>query len=199
MTVRPGSGWGERVPLPADAVTAASDAELARWVAEGDRWPIVLRGGDLHRTLGEPAPGDDVLRVPIDLLRVTTDGDEYVAAAHVVVRRPGPLGWWRGPVVAVMNAEHLGRWDVAPRAHPNDGRADVVEVSATMGWRARWQAWRRLPSGTHVPHPAVTMRRITHERFEWDEPLAVWVDDVLVGRSRRLEVAVIPDAATVYA
>lgn len=137
--------------------------------------------------------------MPIDLLRVTTDGGEHVAAAHVVARRAGPLGWWCGPLVAVVNAEHIGRWDVAPRAHPNDGRADVVEVSAAMGRRARWQAWRRLPSGTHAPHPAITMRRIRDERLEWDEPLAVWIDGVLVGRSRSLAVAVLPDAATIYA
>ena len=32
-----------------------------------------------------------------------------------------------------MNVDRLGRWDVAPRAHPNDGRADVVEVAADDG------------------------------------------------------------------
>ena len=49
--------------------------------------------------------------------------------------------------------------DVAPRAHPNDGRFDVVEVSAAMPARARLQAWRRLATGTHVPHPDITTRR----------------------------------------
>ena len=31
-----------------------------------------------------------------------------------------------------MNVDRLGHWDVAPRAHPNDGRVDVVEVDAAM-------------------------------------------------------------------
>ena len=62
------------------------------------------------------------------MLRVDADGRRLTAVAHVVARGGGP--WWRGPIVAVMNADRLGRWDVAPRAHPNDGRLDVVEVDA---------------------------------------------------------------------
>ena len=55
----------------------------------------------------------------------------------------------------MLNADRIGAWDVAPRAHPNDGQLDVVEVDASMGLRDRWQASRRLATGTHVPHPAI--------------------------------------------
>ena len=77
-----------------------------------------------------------------------------------------------------MNTDCRGRWDVAPRAHPNDGRVDVVEVAAAMGLRARWQARRRLPTGTHVPHPAIRTGRATERAWHFDRPLGLWVDSV---------------------
>ena len=94
------------------------------------------------------------------------------AVAHVVARR----SWWRGRIVAVFNCEHLGRWDVAPRGHPNDGLAEVLDVDATMTLRQRLQAWRRLPSGTHVPHPAISVSR---------GPTASWEFARAVGALRR--------------
>ena len=136
-----------------------------------------------------------VMAFPVDLLRVEADGRAFVAIAHVVARR----SWWRGPILAVMNVDRLGRWDAAPRAHPNDGRADVVEVAAEMGLRARWQARSRLSSGTHLPHPQLTNRRITDETWTFDGPRRLWVDGVARGTVRSLRVAVEPDAATVLA
>jgi hypothetical protein len=97
-----------------------------------------------------------------------------------------------------MNVDRLGRWDVAPRAHPNDGRADAVEVDPAMGARARWQAWRRLRTGTHLPHPLLHNRSITAESWAFDRPLRLWVDGVERGTVRSLGVAVEPDAAFVH-
>ena len=97
-----------------------------------------------------------------------------------------------------MNVDHLGEWDVAPRAHPGDGRADVVEVDASMGVRARWQARRRLPSGTHVPHPHVAARRVAEASWTFDRPRQLWVDGVRRGTVRSLRVVVEPDGAVVH-
>jgi diacylglycerol kinase family enzyme len=102
-------------------------------------------------------------------------------------------------VVAVMNAEFVGEWDVAPRSHPNDGRAEVVVVDPTMSVRERVQAWRRLRSGTHAPHPSITARQVTAETVTFGRELAVWVDGVRRGSARSITVAVVPDAAAVYA
>jgi hypothetical protein len=194
MTIRPGDDWGELVAIPDDLVDADSDAALAACVTRGDRRAVRVRGGDLLATLGGPVPGDRVRRLPIDLLRVTADDRSYVAVAHVVARR----SWWRGPVLAVMNVDRLGHWDVAPRAHPNDGRADIVEIAAAMGPRARWQAWRRLPTGTHVPHPQLATRRAKRVEWTFERPLRLWVDGVARGTVRSLRVEVEPDAAVVH-
>jgi diacylglycerol kinase family enzyme len=136
--------------------------------------------------------------LPIDVIDVTADGRRLTAVAHVVARRRGRAGWWRGPIIAVMNVDHRGPWDVAPRAHPNDGWLDVVEVDEAMPWRSRWQAWRRLPMGTHLPHPDIGTRRTRAETFTFAEPRGLWVDGVERGTVRMLAVALRPDAAVVY-
>jgi hypothetical protein len=195
MTVKRGSEWGERVSVPSDALPVATDADAAAAIGRKAQRPVVLRGGDLFRTLGGPATG---LRVPIDVIDVAFDGVAGSAVAHVVARRAGRLGWWRGPAVAVMNAQYIGRWDVAPRSHPNDGRLDVVEMAGTMSVRARWQAWRRLPTGSHVPHPDILTRRTAEATFTFDRPLGLWVDGVARGPVRSLTVRVVPDATEVY-
>jgi hypothetical protein len=198
MTVRPGSAWGDIVAVPDDALDVRGDAELADAVERGESRPLVVTGGDLYRTAGSPAGAGTVVRVPIDVLKISADGAAMMAVAHVVARRPGRLGWWRGRIVAVMNAEHIGAWDVAPRSHPNDGRFDLVDVAASMSLRERWNASRRLRTGTHVPHPRIASRRSRQETFTFDRPMGLWLDGVSRGTVRSLTVSVVPDATEIY-
>lgn len=191
--IRKGEEWGSAVARPADLVVAGDDRELAALVTADRARPLAVRAGDLARTIAAASDVESratLQRVDIDVLHVVADGDELLAVAHVVARR----GWWRGPLVGAFNAQFLGEWDVAPRGHPNDGRADIVEVSPTLSPRARWAARRRLPSGTHVPHPDIaTSQRAT---AEWDltSPLDLYVDGRRHGRVRTLRVTVEPDA-----
>jgi YegS C-terminal NAD kinase beta sandwich-like domain len=194
MTVSKGAEWGERVARPDGLVVAASDVELAALVGGGSSVPLAVAGGDLRRTLGDSPPGPTMHRVTLDVLRVVADGTEVCAVAHVVARR----SWWRGRIVGVFNCEHLGRWDVAPRGHPNDGLAEVVDVDPTMTLRQRIQAWRRLPSGTHVPHPAIGVSRAASVNWEFAAPLTLHVDGVRRGAVRRLAVTVDADAYHLY-
>ena len=128
-------------------------------------------------------------------MTVVADGRRLTAVAHVVARG---RTWWRGPIVAVMNAERIGRVGRRPRAHPNDGQLDVVEVDAAMSLRARWQARRRLPNGTHVPHPAIAMSRAKQRSWTFERPLRLWVDGVEHGTVRSLGVAIEADGVIVY-
>jgi YegS C-terminal NAD kinase beta sandwich-like domain len=195
VTIRKGEEWGVAVERPADLHVCVDDADLADHVAAGAAGPLAVGAGDLARTVGSPGRRGTLQLVPVDLLHVVADDRRLVAVAHVVAR---PRWWWPGPIVGAFNSEYLGDWDAAPRAHPNDGMADVVEVEAAMPLRARLQARRRLPSGTHVPHPSVTSTRRTEAHWRFERPLQLHVDGRRRGDVRELRVTVQPDAFDLY-
>jgi hypothetical protein len=200
VTVRKGEGWGEPGWLAEDGVVVHSDAEARRVVEAARRAgerppPLGLAGGDLCRTLGGRGDVDrlrsgDAARLPVDLGAVLVDGRLHWFVAHLVARR----SWWHGPVLAAMNAEFLGDWDVAPRAHPNDGLLDMVVVDAAMTLTHRIQAKRRLSTGAHVPHPAIRQSRRPAFRIEFDRPTGVWLDGERIATAANLSVRVEPDA-----
>jgi diacylglycerol kinase family enzyme len=201
MVVERGAAWGTPGPLPEDGVVVRSDAE-ARAVVERCRRagdpvpPLGLLGGDLCRTLG--GRGDEArllsseaTRLPVDVGAVLVDGRLHWFVAHLIARR----GWWSGRIVAAMNAEYLGQWDVAPRSHPNDGRLDTLDADLPFGDRLK--ARRRLATGSHVPHPGIRERRVDAAQFDFDGPMAIWLDGVRIeGSARRLSVRVERDALT---
>lgn len=189
MTIQKGAEWGTPIERPDDLVVANSDAELAALVGTGTVRSLGLAGGDLHRSLGSPGPRQQMRRLPVDALMVEIDEARSLAVAHVVARR----SWWRGTVLAVMNCDHVGVWNVAPRAHPNDGRFDVVEAAPTMPLRSRLQARTRLASGTHVPHPKVSVTTATQRSWRFETAMRIWVDGVEHERCTRLSVAIAPD------
>lgn len=127
MTIEKGKPWGVPGPLGAAGILARSDAAARRAVdaahAAGEALPeLGLLGGDLCRTMGGRGDegrlrSDEARRMPVDLGEVLIDGQPHLFVAHLVVRR----SWWQGRVVAAMNAQWIGRWDVAPKSHPNDG------------------------------------------------------------------------------
>jgi diacylglycerol kinase family enzyme len=201
MTVERGAAWGSPNPLPEDGVVVHTDAEL-RTVVEAARRanasiPAVgLLGGDLCRTLG--GSGDEArLRspeattFPVDIVAVLVDGVLHWFTAHLVARRP----WWRGRVVAVMNAQFLGRWDVAPRSHPGDGRIEVLDARLSLS--EQLQARRRLPTGSHLPHPKIATRSVRSWQTDLDPRTEVWLDGSKLSRARQLSIRVEPDALRV--
>ena len=201
MTIERGQDWGRRVDRPDGLGEVADDAAAGALVTGLRRAgrplpPLGLLAGDLRQTLGQPdavtALDRQVSEFTVDLGVVTVAGEAHWFISHVVARR----SWWRGEVVAVMNAQFVGPWDVAPRGHPNDGRLDLVRVR-DLGLADRWKAWRRLPSGTHLPHPGIEARPVTELELELGDPLAVHVDGVVAGMADRLGLRVEPDGLTV--
>jgi hypothetical protein len=197
VTIEKGQAWGSSGPLPPDGVVVRTDAEARSVVerARRDREPIPvlgLLGGDLCRTVG--GAGDETrlqsgeaMSLPVDLGSVLIDGRLHWFVAHLVARKR----WWRGRIFVAMNAEYLGRWDVAPRGHPNDGLLDTFEVTMSVGDRLK--ARSRLPLGTHLPHPQIKQQRVSAVQVDVDG-LDVWLDGELIGPAQTLSIRVEPDA-----
>lgn len=199
MTVRKGEDWGGPDPVPDDAVVVTCDREAAEIAATHRRSntpvpPMVLTGGDLARTLGGGADRPSATRthVVVDLGAVLLDGRLHWFVAHLVARR----SWLRGRIVVAANAAFLGAWNVAPRAHPGDGKLDVIDADPSLGDRLK--ARRRLPLGTHVPHPAISVRRTEAVQIDLPAPTPVRLDGHLVGPARSLSVRVEPDALDLW-
>src|SRR5262249_27087641 len=148
VPIAKGEDWGRPGPLPPHGVLLHSDAAARDIVTAARRAnepipPLGLLGGDLCRALGGTGKEEDVrgpaaMQLPVDLGGVLVDGRLHWFVAHLVARR----SWWRGRVVAVMNAQHLGDWDVAPKGHPNDGHVELLDGDLSLG--QRWLARRRL-------------------------------------------------------
>jgi hypothetical protein len=202
VTIRKGDRWGAPGPLPDHGVVVDSDLAARRAVTEARRAnrpppPLGLLGGDLARTCGATGREDrlrseEAQQLPVDLGEVLVDGTLHHFVAHLVARR----SWWRGPVVAAMNAQFLGAWDVAPRSHPNDGRLDLLEADLPLG--DRWKARSRLRTGTHVPHPGITERRVKAVQLDLAPGTRVWLDGECVGPARALSIRCVPDALVVH-
>ena len=207
---------------PSDAAAGGIVAEARR--AGRAIPPVVLTGGDLARTLGvgtgggsastpgvgtgggsastlgvgtgqragTPGPaspqGATGVRVAVDVGAALVDGRLHWFVAHLVARR----SWWRGRLLVAANASFIGRWNAAPRSHPGDGRLDVFDADPPLA--VRLAARRRLPSGTHVPHPRITQRRVAASQYDLDPGLDIYLDGVRLDRARTLSLRVEPGA-----
>lgn len=201
MTIRKGQDWGSTGELGAEDAVVSSDRAIAELftVVHGElRGPnlVGVVGGDMARTIGATGTPEQLrdgprTTLPIDLGVVSIDGQEHVMAASLVVRRT----WWSGRVTAVMNASFLGRWNVAPRGHPNDGRFDVITAELSMADRLK--ARSRLENGTHVPHPDIDMRRKKSGSITPHRRARVWLDGRLIGPAAQVAWVVRPDAVRV--
>ena len=200
MTIRKGEDWGSVEEVPPNAIEVHHDLDARRAVTEARRSnqpvpPFVLFGGDLARAVGaglirRPGPDRPSRKLPVDLGSVLLDGTLHWFVAHLVARR----ALWNGRFVVAMNTEYLGQWKMAPRAHPNDGRLDLLDGSLSLDDRLK--ARRRLPRGEHVPHPAVTVRQTGAVQVDLPRSTPVRLDGEVVGRYRNLSIRIEPDALT---
>lgn len=197
MPIAKGSSYGEPAPVPDGLVVVRSDAEARRALEDARRerrpYPALgLLGGDLCRTLGG-GTGPDLagVRFPVDLGVVLADGRLHLFVASLVAR----TRLWTRAFLA-MNAQYLGPWDVAPRAHPGDGLLDTYDVRLPAGQLLPVRS--RLPLGTHLPHPGISERRASAVQVELDRALPVRLDGTSIGTARVLSVRVEPDALVVF-
>jgi diacylglycerol kinase family enzyme len=72
----------------------------------------------------------------------------------------------------------------------------MVVVAAGMTLTDRIKARRRLPTGGHVPHPAIEQSRRPAFQIEFDRPTGVWLDGERIATATNLSVRVEPDELT---
>ncbi len=202
MSIERGVDWGEWAEKPTDLVYVNSDRAAADVIAAARRAnttvpSIGLIGGDLHRTLGGSAgsglhDADEATHVTVDLGEALLDGKLHWFVAHLVARR----AWLRGRIVVAANAAFIGSWNIAPRAHPGDGRLDMLDADLSVGDRLK--ARSRLRSGAHIPHPGITVRRMSAAQFEFAEPIPIHLDGHRQAQATRLSVRLEPDALEIW-
>ena len=200
MTIRIGEEWGEAVEsAPGGTQTVFTDRDVAQ--ALDDRRMVLVRGGALHQTLGSPVGDTVTRRLPIDLVEMVDTASETriaVSVANICLVQRGPFGRWRGRIVVVTNCGECSGVTTCPRAHPNDGRFDVLEVDASMTLFQRRLAWKKAGSGSHLPHPSLSVW--SGERFcltvEPNEQ--VIVDGVDLKFTGTVELRVVADAGEIF-
>jgi hypothetical protein len=216
--LRHGEPWGHAATGPPDVELTGDDGDLAVCGASHPGELVRFRPSpqsDLARALGLRPGGTHATEVAIDALAVrgdgTAGGGDQIPAVNAVVlgAPPDRLRWdargsritvrldgrpWfagRGTTVVVANGQFLRGGDIVPRGHPGDGWAEVQVY--TLGRRERAEMRRRLPTGTHVPHPRIASGRARRVEVEVSRRrLPLEVDGRRRGRSTRLEVGVLP-------
>jgi len=194
MTIRKGEEWGRQDKVPASFFIAEDDKDAA---SQPPRTPFALCRGEMFMALGHPrlpVHHQDCTIVTVDALmcevEFTNDSTETMTAfSHVSVG-----SWWKGRHIVASNSGFYSGLNIAPRSHPNDGEFDIFAMSAEMPLKQRFIARRKGKTGTHVPHPSLSIRRgtdytISRERMQ--ERLAI--DGIAVPDWKSITIAIEPD------
>lgn len=196
MTIEKGREWGRPGIVPVDVVFAAEDSSVARFPTSH----VLPTGGNLWRSLGSPVrkdAGDECTELTLDVLQCTVTGPsgiiEVMAVAQVVV------GSWFAPggMTVITNVGTLGELNIAPRAHPNDGEFDVFTLDRGTSMRQRLIARKRAVTGTHVPHPSMSVRRARNIDIDRRAREPLFIDGDEFGPWMRVTVGIRPDFMTV--
>jgi len=208
MTIRKGETWGSPCMPPSGVPVFATERSLGKHLRDVGSIPeAILKSGNLFTAVGlsDSGTSDVQLRVSLDVIRVIyTNGslDEIVdfALGSIVIGDRFLLG----ELHVLSNSGYVGSKEVLPKAHPNDGRFDLLVVEKEMKLSQRLQAWRRITTTSHIPHPLISTQQLPS--FEWalggknarSRRIRMAVDGEDVGPVTGARFEIIPDALTVY-
>lgn len=207
MTISKLSPYGTSVVRPQHLGVLRSDREIANYFLKGDQHTCnTVIQGSIAQALGITSSDSEsntrafVTHVLIDLLHVefgTTDTRDkptsIVVAGSIVLQQHTLL---KSHLIISNSGIVRGR-DVLPRAHPNDGYVDVLEIDEAITMRQRLSAWHRAKTGSHLPHPQLRASRRTE--FEWSGTASLMVaDDVTFAGVEWLRCKVLTDATSLY-
>ena len=212
MTISKHGLYGTPVSRPSSLHVLQSDLEIAQHYVSGDTdTPCTVTKGSIAQSLGissgtiqDPDPNQQMTLVDIDLLQIdfrtttpstanSSTSSRIVVAGTIAIQHRTLLS----TCLILSNSGLLRSRDVLPRAHPNDGFVDVLEVDPKISIRQRAIAWRRSATGSHLPHPSFRVSRSID--FQWSgSPAHMIADGVTYKGVVWLQCTVLADAMKLY-
>ena len=176
MTIRKGEDWGSQTTMPNNCIVVADDASAARLQPQQT---FYVSDGDLHEALGkprQPVVGQSCHLLAVDAMRYTiqfSNGEDLTALAisSITIGRPH-----RGSFVVLSNTGFYKSRHLLPRAHPNDGKIDMLSLRDSMTFRQRLLFHQKSKISAHLPHPDIRVERVetfTSTRTNAKEPLTI--------------------------
>lgn len=206
MPISPGSPWGSISRIPERSLVLSSDRELGVFLRDHSAKQIheqalFVKSGDIPRVLGvdDRPRNHECLRVVIDALVVTytdtagVDHNDVCIGSMSIARR-----YFRGAISIITNSGYWRKHEVAPRAHLNDGKLDIFEVSGAMRWSQRRLMWKKALVGSHLPHPLLSYSQGDFFRWKGNAQRLI-IDGQYVGKVTAVSCRVQSDCAQVYA
>ena len=200
MNIEKGRSWGSLSPLPPDGVIIKTNKELLEKVNNCKRQGIDLPtfgllGGDLWRTLGgrraeERLYGGEATTLDIDLGCALLDGKIFWFCAHMFIGSK-----LKGEKIFISNVAHYGKMNPAPKAHPGDGKFDMLEVKLSPF--QTFKAVKRVSAGTHIPHPGIKYRQVSSEQFSFGKKLSIGIDGKNIGKFSTVSIRIENEALRV--
>ena len=216
MTISKHGLYGTPVSRPSSLHVLQSDLEIAQHYISGDTaTTCTVTQGSIAQSLGissgriqDPDPNQQMTLVNIDLLQIdyrtttslnananakSSTTSRIVVAGSIAIQHRTLLS----TCLILSNSGLLRSRDVLPRAHPNDGFVDVLEVDPKISIRQRAIAWRRSAIGSHLPHPSFRVSRSID--FQWSgSPAHMIADGVTYKGVVWLQCTVLADAMKLY-
>ena len=200
MNIEKGRSWGSLSPLPPEGVIIKTNKELLEKVNDCKRQGIDLPtfgllGGDLWRTLGgrraeERLYGGEATTLDIDLGCALLDGKIFWFCAHMFIGSK-----LKGEKIFISNVAHYGKMNPAPKAHPGDGKFDMLEVKLSPF--QTFKAVKRVSAGTHIPHPGIKYRQVSSEQFSFEKKLSIEIDGKNIGKFSTVSIRIENEALRV--
>ncbi len=207
MVIKRGEDWGQRILRPDDLLVFDNDVQANVYLTKQFRYSLPVQSiailkSNVARSLGlngSDTNGEKMLKTSFDVLEVEIcGGDGKVSSecflGNAVIRN----SWRRGTIIGVFNTAFIAGRDWAPRAHPNDGKLDVLLLDEAMGLRQRLTAYRLSRSGSHLPHPHFKYLQNQSYVASDLEGAKLTVDSVEFGKVESCSFRVIPDAVSIY-
>ena len=200
MNIERGRSWGSLSPLPPEGVIIKTNKELLEKVNDCKRQGIDLPtfgllGGDLWRTLGgrraeERLYSGEATTLDIDLGCALLDGKIFWFCAHMFIGSK-----LKGEKIFISNVAHYGKTNPAPKAHPGDGKFDMLEVKLSPF--QTFKAVKRVSAGTHIPHPGIKYKQVSSEQFSFEKKLSIEIDGKNIGKFSTVSIRIENEALRV--